>query len=152
MFLVSLKQQHCCWHRKIMPLTLTLAIFGHLDSRQFSLKYWQNFLFFCNTCLKEGYVNVSPRKTYFMLWQQLKEKSHNISTNFAGHETYHMQRKQKNRQKWSNLSKFAYSKTKLSCSLAEKIDLKVVCHLKFNLGLHNKMMAAIKLSKDHSRS
>ena len=23
MFLVSLKQQHCCWHRKIMPLTLT---------------------------------------------------------------------------------------------------------------------------------
>ena len=35
---------------------------------------------------------------------------------------------------------------------AEKIDLKVVCHLKFNLGLHNKMMAAIKLSKDPSRS
>ena len=48
--------------------------------------------------------------------------------------------------------KIGYSKTKLSCSLAEKIDLKVVCHLKFNLGLHNKMMAAIKLSEDPSRS
>ena len=71
---------------------------------------------------------------------------------FAGHETYHMHLQNVNKKIAGNGATCQNLHIRRQNYLAEKIDLKVVCHLKFNLGLHNKMMAAIKLSKYHSRS
>ena len=71
---------------------------------------------------------------------------------FAGHEIYHMHLQNVHKKIAGNGATCQNLHIRRQNYLAEKIDLKVVCHLKFNLGLHNKMMAAIKLSEDPSRS